>query len=166
MSTSQITLAHFDAETFDSILSIPQSRGVNETERPFATIDHCLKCSARRPGNFRYNRPGPTQKRIEQRRFSDVRRTRDNDDCTIANDLAGWSSREKGIERARNCFHSLINSHSRNGSIVFLGKIDIVRDQRLEADEIIPQAQQATRQPSVQLAESRPLHSMGARIYQ
>ena len=89
MSTRQIAFAHFDPKTFNSVFRLPQPRGINETKWPFAAIDHGLQRIACRAGNFRYNRPGSAQKRIEERGLSNVRRARDDYDCTIADDLTG-----------------------------------------------------------------------------
>ena len=94
-------------------------------------------------------------------------RSGEHDERTFANEFANPRGRQQLLQRTRHARRSACcDSRRRNRPVVFLGKVDVVRDQRLEADDLVSQRENAPAQPAVELAQRRALRSARVRVDQ
>ena len=63
-----------------------------------------------------------------------------------------------------NVVDARVDARRRDRSVVFFGEVDVVRDQRLEPDELVAQREHAPTESAVELTQRRALRRARARV--
>src|SRR4029078_6964346 len=79
---------------------------------------------------------------------------------SFADHFAKWNCRQQCIESDQEQLHCGPDSFARNRPVIFFGKIDIVSDERLERDQLIPKCSNSSRESAIQLCESCSMHQV------
>jgi hypothetical protein len=158
--------AHFHADPFDGIVRIAKTRGVHQSQGNRGRVDHRFDRVARGAGNRGDDRAIFAEERVEQRRLADVRGAREHHQGPFANELSGARRRQQSAERVDEPVGCLTDARGGDRPVILFGKIDVVRDQRLEPDDLIAEREHAAAEASVELAERRMLCRARARAHE
>ena len=92
---------------------------------------------------------------LKQRRLAGVRPPGEHQQRALAHALGGWRGGEEEPDLRPHRFELPGDPRRRHRAVVLAGEVDLVAQQRLRADQRVPELRESTTQPAFQLAAGR-----------
>ena len=149
----EVFLADLDSKPLNPLANIPQSRRIHQAERK--ALDHGVRLDgvARGAGDLGHDCALGTEQRVEQGRFAGVGPACDHEQRAFAQPFAlGSGLQEIGYAVTHNA-PRISHAFRRDGTLILLGKVDVIGQQRVEFQDLAAERRQAVRQPALELLQ-------------
>ena len=121
---------------------------------------------SRRARNLGDDRALGAKQRVEERRLACVGTARDDEQRPLAEPLAFGSGFQEVAHTIPHYAPRGAHPLRTHGTLIFLRKVDLVRDQRLELEDLAAQGGQAIGQAALELVQRATALRRRARVYQ